>query len=167
MKKCIYYGVVMMSVMVMMSSCASNKAQQKNYGGSMSIEVTQANDLPEFKGEADKFSGTATIEMLYMPNEARKFSSANVTFEPGARTAWHTHPAGQTLVILEGEGWVQMEGQPRKVMRKGDVVWIPPTVKHWHGATDKSQMTHTAIQGEVEGQVVTWLELVSDEQYAE
>ena len=75
--------------------------------------------------------------------------------------------AGQTLVILEGEGWVQMEGQPRKVMRKGDVVWIPPTVKHWHGATDKSQMTHTAIQGEVDGQVVTWMELVSDEQYAE
>ena len=133
----------------------------------MSIEVTRANDLPEFKGEADKFSGTATIGMLYMPNEARKFSSANVTFEPGARTAWHTHPAGQTLVILEGEGWVQMEGQPRKVMREGDVVWIPPTVKHWHGATDKSKMTHTAIQGEVDGQVVTWMELVSDEQYAE
>jgi quercetin dioxygenase-like cupin family protein len=116
-------------------------------------------------GPARWFTGKATVTMLFAPKGPRNFSAANVTFEPGARTAWHSHPAGQTLVVTDGTGWVRVEGEARREMHQGDVVWIPANVRHWHGATASSAMTHMAIQGQVGGKVVSWFEHVSDSQY--
>ncbi|MCB9793637.1 MAG: cupin domain-containing protein [Alphaproteobacteria bacterium] len=103
--------------------------------------------------------------MLFSPEGARRFGGATVRFEPGARTAWHSHPAGQTLVVTEGSGWVQVEGEPRQDLRPGDVVWTPPGQRHWHGATDSAAMTHIALQGEVDGEVVDWQEPVPEARY--
>lgn len=119
----------------------------------------------EQPGGTEHFTGATKIAMLFVPNGSRDFSGAYVTFEPGARTAWHSHPAGQTLVVTEGSGWVQLEGQPRVEMKPGDVVWTPPNVRHWHGATETSSMTHIALQGAVEGSAVDWAEHVTDAQY--
>lgn len=127
--------------------------------------VTAEADRDTFVGGPDWFTGTATVSMLFSPNGPRTFGGANVTFEPGARTAWHVHPAGQTLVVTAGSGWVQSEGEPRRDLKPGDVVWTPPGVRHWHGATDTESMTHLALQGGIEAKVVDWQEHVSDAQY--
>lgn len=116
-------------------------------------------------GDPKLFTGQASIQMLFGVNGPRNFSGANVTFQPGARTAWHSHPAGQTLIITEGTAWVQLEGQPRQELEPGDVIWTPPGVRHWHGATPYRAMTHTALQSAVDGKVVDWQELVTDAQY--
>lgn len=129
------------------------------------VQFTHAADRATFVGGPKWFTGTAHVAMLFAPDGARTFGGATVTFEPGARTAWHTHPAGQTLVVTEGHGWVQADGEPRRDLKPGDVVWTPPGVRHWHGATTKSGMTHVALQGAHEGQVVDWQEQVSDAQY--
>ncbi|MCB9780934.1 MAG: cupin domain-containing protein [Alphaproteobacteria bacterium] len=127
--------------------------------------VTAATERDRFVGGAEWFTGTATVSMLFGPDGARTFGGASVAFEPGARTAWHSHPAGQTLVVTEGQGWVQAEGEPRRDLKPGDVVWTPPGVRHWHGATATHAMTHLALQGEVEGAVVAWEEHVDDAHY--
>ncbi|MCB9546947.1 MAG: cupin domain-containing protein [Myxococcales bacterium] len=103
--------------------------------------------------------------MLFSPEGARTFGGATVAFEPGARTAWHVHPAGQTLVVTAGSGWLQAEGEPRRDLRPGDVVWTPPGVRHWHGATAATAMTHIALQGALDGAVVDWQAQVTDAEY--
>ncbi len=129
------------------------------------MEITRVGSQPSGKGPADWFTGTVRIDPLFQPKAPARAAAASVTFEPGARTAWHTHPLGQTLIITAGFGWVQQEGGPVEEVRPGDVVWFPPGVKHWHGASPTTAMTHTAIQEALDGKVVDWLEHVSDEQY--
>lgn len=117
------------------------------------------------KGPTQHFSGTVRIDPLFEAPEPARARGASVTFEPGARTAWHTHPLGQTLIVTSGCGWVQSEGRPKVEIRAGDVIWCPSNEKHWHGATPTTAMTHIAIQEALDGKVVEWLEKVSDEQY--
>jgi quercetin dioxygenase-like cupin family protein len=117
------------------------------------------------QGPADWFTGTVRVDPLFSPPDPARVSGALVTFEPGARTAWHTHPLGQTLLVMTGLGWVQREGGPVEEIRPGDVVWFPPGEKHWHGASAATAMSHIAIQEKLNGSPVDWLEQVSDEQY--
>jgi quercetin dioxygenase-like cupin family protein len=117
------------------------------------------------KGPADWFTGDVTIEPLNNPPEPSRVACASVTFQPGARTTWHLHPLGQTLIVTSGTGWHQCDGEPRSEIRAGDVVWCPPGQRHWHGATADSAMTHIAIQESLNGSPVTWMEHVTDEQY--
>lgn len=131
----------------------------------MDIVITRAGSQPSNKGPADWFTGSVRIDPLFGPKPSTRAAAASVTFEPGARTAWHTHPAGQTLIVTAGLGWTQREGGPVEEIRPGDVVWFPPGLKHWHGATATTAMTHIAIQEQVDGKVVDWLEKVSEEQY--
>jgi quercetin dioxygenase-like cupin family protein len=114
---------------------------------------------------AEYFTGSARLDPLFQAPEPARVGGGHVTFEPGARTAWHTHPLGQTLIITSGLGWVQREGGPVEEVRTGDIVWFPPGEKHWHGATSTNAMTHIAIQESLNGKNVDWLEKVSDEQY--
>jgi quercetin dioxygenase-like cupin family protein len=118
------------------------------------------------KGPPDKFVGTVTITPLFEATPHTRAGGASVTFEPGARSAWHTHPAGQVLIILSGIGWVQQWGGKKHEVKAGDVIWTPPGVKHWHGGTPTTAMTHIAIQEHVDGKVIDWAEPVTDEQYA-
>ncbi len=116
-------------------------------------------------GPADWFTGTVRIDAPFQGEEPSRISGATVTFEPGARTAWHTHPLGQTILIVSGLGWVQREGGPVEEVRPGDSVWFAAGEKHWHGASPEVSMAHLAVQEAVDGKVVDWLEKVSDEQY--
>lgn len=120
---------------------------------------------PSRKGPAEYFTGTVRIDAPFQATEPARVGGATVTFEPGARTAWHTHPLGQTLIITHGQGWIQCEGEAIQVMNSGDIVWIPENVKHWHGATPDIAMTHIAIAESLNGSPVDWLEQVSDQQY--
>lgn len=129
------------------------------------MEITRTGSRPSGKGPADWFTGAVRIDPLFDANEARRGVAASVTFEPGARTAWHTHPLGQTLIVTAGCGWVQREGGPIETVHPGDVVWFEPDEKHWHGATATTGMTHTAIQENLNGKVVDWMEQVTDEEY--
>jgi len=131
------------------------------------LEVTPAGSLPSAAGPADYFTGQVRIDGGFQRPAPARVGGATVTFEPGARTAWHTHPLGQTLIVTAGVGWVQQWGQPRQQIRPGDTVWIAPGVKHWHGAIANVAMTHIAIAEAVDGSPVTWLEKVTDEQYLE
>jgi len=132
---------------------------------SQSITVTRSGSQPSRQGPDENFTGSVRIDPLFNANAPSRTSGGRVTFEPGARTAWHTHPLGQTLVVTAGSGWVQEWGGPTQEIREGDVVWIPPGQKHWHGATATTSMTHIAIQEFLEGKNVVWMEKVSDEQY--
>jgi quercetin dioxygenase-like cupin family protein len=129
------------------------------------MEITRVGSQPSNKGPADWFTGTVRIDPLFQSHAPARAAGASVTFEPGARTAWHTHPLGQILIVTAGCGWVQREGGPVEEVRPGDVVWFPPGEKHWHGASPTTAMTHIAIQEQLDGKVVDWLEKVSDEQY--
>ena len=129
------------------------------------MEIKRSGSEPSKKGPADWFTGTVRIDPLFQVHAPARAAGASVTFEPGARTAWHTHPLGQTLIITAGCGWVQHEGGPVEEVHPGDVVWFPPGEKHWHGATPTTALTHIAIQEQLDGKVVNWLEHVSDEQY--
>jgi quercetin dioxygenase-like cupin family protein len=129
------------------------------------MEITHAGSKPSGKGPADWFTGTVRIDPLFTAPAPARVGGAAVTFEPGARTAWHTHPLGQTLIITSGAGWVQRESGPVEEIRPGDVVWFPPGERHWHGATATTAMTHIAIQESLDGTAVEWMEHVSDEQY--
>ncbi len=129
------------------------------------LDILRAEKGPAAKGSAENFTGEVSIDLRFQRDPPARVSGATVTFRPGARTAWHEHPLGQTLIVTSGTGWVQRAGVPRQTIRAGDVVWIPPGVKHWHGATTDSAMTHVAIAESLNGQVVTWMEHVSDEQY--
>ncbi len=129
------------------------------------MKITRVGSQPSGPGPADYFTGAVRIDPLFQAPEPARVGGASVTFEPGARTAWHTHPLGQTLIVTAGLGWVQREGAPVEEIRPGDVVWIPPSVKHWHGASATTAMTHLAIQESLDGKPVEWLEKVSDEEY--
>ena len=129
------------------------------------MEIKRIGSQPSVKGSADWFTGTVRIDPLFQAGAPARAAGATVTFEPGARTAWHTHPLGQTLVVTAGCGWVQRDGGPVEAIYPGDVIWFPPGEKHWHGATTTNAMTHIAIQENLDGKVVDWMEKVSDEQY--
>ena len=128
--------------------------------------IKRNGEQPSQKGAGEWFTGQVRIDPLHTASDPARVGAASVTFEPGARTAWHTHPLGQTLIIVSGVGWVQREGGPVEEVKAGDVVWFPPGLKHWHGATPTSAMTHIAIQEPLDGKPVDWLEKVSDAQYA-
>lgn len=129
------------------------------------MEIARSGSRPSVEGPGDWFTGRVRIDPVVDPPEPARAVCASVTFEPGARTAWHTHPLGQTLVVTAGCGWVQREGGPIEEIRPGDVVWFSPGEKHWHGATPTTAMTHLAIQERRDGEAVEWLEHVTDEQY--
>jgi len=120
---------------------------------------------PSGQGPADWFTGTVRIDPLFQPSPPARTAGASVTFEPGARTAWHTHPLGQTIIVTSGCGRAQRLGSPVVEIHPGDVVWFPPGEKHWHGASPATAMTHIAIQESLDGKVVDWLEHVTDEEY--
>ncbi len=129
------------------------------------MEIKRSGSQPSNKGPADWFTGTVRIDPLFQPTEPTRAAGNSVTFEPGARTAWHTHPLGQTLIVTSGGGRAQRWGGPIEEIRPGDVVWFAPGEKHWHGASPTTGMTHIAIQEKSEDKFVDWLEHVSDEQY--
>ena len=128
------------------------------------MEIKRVGIQASAKGPADWFTGTVRIDPLFQANAPARAGGASVTFEPGARTAWHTHPLGQTLIVTSGVGWVQREGGPIEEIRPGDVVWFPPGLKHWHGASPTTAMTHIAIQEALDGKVVDWMEKVLQSQ---
>jgi len=132
----------------------------------LKMDIKRIGSQPSMKGPEDWFTGTVRIDPLFQANVPARAAAASVTFEPGARTAWHTHPLGQTIIITSGCGWVQCEGGRIEEIHPGDVVWFPPDVKHWHGAAPTTAMTHIAIQEALDGKVVDWMEKVSDEQYS-
>ncbi len=129
------------------------------------MQITKAGTQPSAKGPADWFTGSVRVDTLFQAPDPALVAGAHVTFEPGARTVWHTHPLGQTLIVTSGLGRVQREGGPIEEVRPGDVVWFSPGEKHWHGASPTIGMTHIAIQERLEGKVVDWMEPVTDEQY--
>lgn len=129
------------------------------------MNIQRAGSKPSFTGPADWFTGDVRIDPLFDAEAPGRVSCASVTFEPGARTAWHTHPLGQTLLITSGLGLVQREGGPIEEVRPGDTVWFPAGEKHWHGAAPRTAMTHVAIQEKLDGSAVHWLEHVTDNQY--
>jgi quercetin dioxygenase-like cupin family protein len=131
----------------------------------MDIEVKRNGSRPSQKGPENWFTGVVRIDPLFQAKEPARAGAGQVTFEPGARTFWHTHPLGQTLIVTAGLGWVQREGGPIEEIRPGDVVWFPPGLKHWHGASPTTAMTHIAVQESLDGKNVDWMEKVSDEQY--
>src|SRR6478672_10964318 len=133
--------------------------------GGVTMEIKRAGSQPSGKGPTDWFTGTVRIDPLFQTSAPARVAGAAVTFEPGARTAWHTHPLGQTLIVTAGVGRAQREGGPIEEIHPGDVIWFPPGEKHWHGAAPTTAMTHIAIQEALDGKVVDWMEKVSDQQY--
>ncbi len=131
------------------------------------MKITKVGTQPSAKGPADWFTGTVRIDPLFQAPEPARVQGAHVTFEPGARTAWHTHPLGQTLIVTSGLGRCQREGGPIEEIRPGDVVWFSPGEKHWHGASPNNAMTHIAVQESLNGKVVDWMEHVTDAQYGQ
>ena len=129
------------------------------------MEIKRIGSQPSNKGPADWFTGVVRVDPLFQAPAPARVAGASVTFEPGARTAWHTHPLGQTLIVMAGAGWVQLEGGAVQNIHPGDVVWFAPGEKHWHGAKATTAMTHIAIQESLDGKVVDWMEHVSDEEY--
>ncbi len=129
------------------------------------MEIKRSGSQPSRKGPAEYFTGSVRIDSPFQGSDPARVGGAFVTFEPGARTAWHTHPLGQTLIVTSGCGWVQREGGPEEEIRPGDVVWFPPGEKHWHGGTATAAMTHIAIAEALAGKSVDWMEHVGDEQY--
>ena len=129
------------------------------------MQITRKAARAAEAGPAEYFTGKVTIEPLFSAEAPARVAGANVTFAPGARTAWHTHPLGQTLIVTAGLGWAQREGGPVEEIRPGDVIWFAPGEKHWHGATPSESMTHIAVQEKLDGRAADWLEPVSDAQY--
>ena len=129
------------------------------------MDIQRSGSRPSTKGPTDYFTGTVRIDPLFQASDPARAVGSSVTFEPRARTAWHTHPLGQTLIVTVGCGLVQYWGGPLEEIHPGDIVWIPPGEKHWHGATATNAMTHLAIQEQLGGKTVEWVEKVSDEQY--
>ena len=130
------------------------------------MEIHRAGSRPSAKGPEDYFTGQVRVDPLLSPPEPARMRALSVTFEPGARTAWHTHPLGQTLIVTAGVGRAQSEGQPVQIIRPGDVIWFAPNERHWHGAGPDTGMTHIAIQEALDGSNVTWQEHVSEEDYS-
>jgi len=130
------------------------------------VEIKRNGSQPSAKGPAEYFTGTVRIDQPFQRTDPARVNGAIVTFEPGARTAWHTHPLGQTLIVTFGAGWTQRDGEAIQEIGPGDVVLIPPGVKHWHGATPTTAMTHIAIHEALDGKAVDWMEQVTDEEYS-
>jgi quercetin dioxygenase-like cupin family protein len=131
----------------------------------MIVEVSRNGTRPANKGPAEFFTGQVRVDPLFAAQDPARTSGGHVTFEPGARSAWHTHPLGQTLIVTAGSGWVQAWGQPVQEIGPGDVIWTPPGEKHWHGAKATTSLSHIAIQEALNGRVVDWMEKVGDDQY--
>jgi quercetin dioxygenase-like cupin family protein len=147
------------------AGAAAAQAPATAQGRNNAMQIARAGSQPSRQGPTEYFTGAVRVDPVFPVREPSRMSAAHVTFEPGARSAWHTHPLGQTLIITSGRGWVQREGGPIEEVRPGDVVWFPPGLKHWHGATPTTAMTHIAIQETLNGKNVDWMEKVSDEQY--
>jgi 4-carboxymuconolactone decarboxylase len=133
--------------------------------GDRTISVMHASSQPSTHGSADHFTGSVRVDSRFQADASARIGGATVTFEPGARTAWHSHPLGQTLIVTTGTGLVQQWDGPVQIIKPGDVVWIPPGIKHWHGATRTTRMSHVALAEPLDGKSVNWMELVSDAQY--
>ena len=129
------------------------------------MEIKRVGSQPSGKGAAVYFTGSVRIDPLFSPPDPARVAMAHITFEPGARTAWHTHPLGQTLIIISGCGWVQRQDGPIEEIYPGDVVWFAPGEEHWHGAAANTAMSHIAIQEKLNGSPVDWMEQVTDEEY--
>ncbi len=155
-------SATVLSLFLLASPCLSQVASAQN---SQTINITRRGSQQSSKASAQNFTGSVRIEPVFDAHDPSRSTGGRVTFEPGARTAWHTHPLGQTLIITAGTGLIQQWGGPIEEIREGDVVWIPPGIKHWHGATPRTAMTHIAIQELLNGKNVEWMEKVSDEQY--
>jgi quercetin dioxygenase-like cupin family protein len=155
-------------LLIVLATAADAQTQQQTKRltpGAGTMEVTRNSDMKTIEGPAAWFTGKVTITGQFQRNEPSRVSGAIVHFEPGARTAWHKHPLGQTLIVTEGVGWTQVEGGQVVEFRAGDQLWCPADQKHWHGATPTTAMTHIAIQESLDGSPVTWMEHVSDEEY--
>ena len=144
---------------------SSDPSQPASAPNSQTIQITRSGTQPSFNAPAEHFTGSVRVAPLFAAHDPSHAAAASVTFQPGARTAWHSHPVGQTLIVTAGKGWVQQWGGPIEEIRQGDVVWIPPGVKHRHGATATTSVTHIGIQESVNGKSVEWMEKVSDAQY--
>jgi quercetin dioxygenase-like cupin family protein len=142
----------------MLTSAASAELEKQ-------VKIQRSGSQPSRPGPEEYFSGKVRIDAPFAGSEPARVGGATVTFEPGARTAWHTHPLGQTLIVTQGRGWIQLWGEEIQEMNQGDIVWIPEDVKHWHGATPDTAMTHIAIAESLNGSPVDWMEKVSDAQY--
>jgi 4-carboxymuconolactone decarboxylase len=147
------------------TASASGTSQTAPVQNPQTIKIARSDSLHSNKGSAQYFTGSVQVQQLFAAYDPSRTSGGRVTFEPGARSAWHTHPLGQILIVTDGTGWIQQWGGPIEEIRKGDVIWIPAGVKHWHGATPNTAMTHIAIQEELNGKAVEWMEKVTDEQY--
>lgn len=144
----------------MMAGCGAQASE-----GEAQMEITRKADQQSVEGPEENFTGRATITGMFSREEPSRLTGAIVHFEPGARTAWHSHPAGQTLIVTEGVGWTQVEGGQKYEFYEGDIMWCPADTPHWHGATPTDSMTHIALQETIDGQNVEWMEKVTDEEY--
>jgi quercetin dioxygenase-like cupin family protein len=151
----------------LLASAIARAEQAKAPSGEVAraVEVTRNGSQPSAKAPADRFSGTVRIDPLFRPEEPSHLAGNSVTFEPSSRTAWHTHPRGQVLIVTAGSGWIQQWGGRAQEIKPGDVVRVPPGQKHWHGAAATTAMTHISLQEQVDGRTADWMEKVSDEQY--
>ena len=147
------------------TASASGASQTVPVQNSETIRIARSDSLQSNKGSDQYFTGSVQVQQLFPAYDPSRTSGGKVTFEPGARSAWHTHPLGQILIVTEGTGWIQQWGGAIEEIRKGDVIWTPAGVKHWHGATPSTAMTHVAIQEQFNGKAVEWMEKVTDEQY--
>jgi quercetin dioxygenase-like cupin family protein len=162
--------VLMLGSLSLLYSCASHIPKKEGKcmtykDGLVEMKVLNAANLPSNPGPAEYFIGTVKVTPLAQGEEPSCLSCASVGFQPGARSNWHTHPKGQLLVVTDGQGLIQEWGKPIQIIKKGDVIWTPPDVKHWHGASNNTALTHTAIQESLNGKNVEWMERVTDEQY--
>lgn len=162
-------GLVLCGMSLAHSACGfavtAGSDKKETRSKEKNMEIKKVGSQPSGKGPSDWFTGTVRIDPLFTAPDPALVAGASVTFEPGARTAWHTHPLGQTLIVMAGCGWAQREGGPVEEIHPGDVVWIAPNERHWHGATPTTAMTHIAIQEKKDGKFVDWMEHVSNEQY--
>ncbi|HVP77835.1 MAG TPA: low temperature requirement protein A [Thermodesulfobacteriota bacterium] len=159
------YTAMVISLSLLVSAVAVTGQALTTESSKKSQTISRAGSQPSVKGSAEYFTGNVRIDPLFPANESAPFSGAYVTFEPGARSAWHTHPTGQHLLVTAGVGRTQEWGGPIEEIKAGDVIWCPPKIKHWHGASPTTAMTHIAITGTVNGKNVEWMEKVTDEQY--
>jgi len=155
----------MSSLVATTAALLGGEPQAPAQQGAPVLEITRRAEMTTIDGPAEWFTGRVTITGQFQREAPSRVGGAIVRFEPGARTAWHTHPLGQTLIVTEGVGWTQIEGGPKLEFHTGDILWCPPEHKHWHGATPHAAMTHIAIQESQDGSPVTWMEHVTDEQY--
>lgn len=159
------FALALLSPLILVGAFAQTPAAPPVPDATKGLMISHAGVRPVVDGSSKFFTGSAKVEQLFPANAPSRVSGGIVTFAPGARSAWHTHPLGQVLIITAGTGRVQMEGGPVQVIHTGDVVIIPAHVKHWHGATPDASMSHIAIQDNLDGDAVDWLEPVTDQQY--